>query len=224
MGIGTNVENIKEEIYQATQRAGREYTDVRLIAASKYATVPQIKQAFAAGVEDFGENRVQDGVTKMAAITEPIHWHFIGQLQTNKVKFVSTRFDMIHSLDRQSVADKLIELHCQKPVLVQVNIGREPQKGGVFPEELFAFLDGLAGRLPVAGLMTIPPRDNDKEASRPYFKAMWQLFTKTKEKGFLGVSMEQLSMGMSNDFSVAIEEGATMIRVGQRLFLSGGYK
>jgi len=190
------------------------------LAVTKTVPPEVIAQAVSCGLTLFGENRVQEALPKIERFPQA-EWHLIGRLQTNKVRAVVSRFALIHSLDRWKLAAELQERAKQQGqtvrVLVQVNIGREPQKGGVLPEEVPDFLREVAqlSHLRVEGLMAIPPAACDPEEARPYFRAMYQLF---RSIDIPGIEMKTLSMGMSADYVVAVEEGANLVRVGSLLF------
>lgn len=209
---------IHARMQRAAKRSGR--TDVRLVAVSKTVPAETIGEALQLGLSVFGENRVQEALPKIAAFPAA-EWHFIGRLQTNKAKEVAGQFSIIQSLDRWRLAEALQNaaesLGRPLRVLLQVNIGEEGQKGGIRPAELSDFLTDITklSHLQVNGLMTIPPYSDDPEEVRPYFREMQRLFAGCRVPG---VSMNYLSMGMSNDFEVAIEEGANLVRVGSALF------
>jgi pyridoxal phosphate enzyme (YggS family) len=213
--IRANLERVQVAIADACRRAGRRPEDVVLIAVSKTVHVDRIREAIEAGIPSLGENRVQEAKEKVAALGRPVPWHLVGSLQTNKARDAVRIFDWIHSLDRPELAAELDRRAHQAEHLVQallqVNLGDEPQKGGLAPAELKALLD-TARSLPnlrVRGLMAIPPAVPASEA-RAYFRRLREL------RDELG--LEHLSMGMSADFEVAIEEGATMVRVGTAIF------
>lgn len=214
--IRANLEGVHERIARACERAGRKPDDILLIAVSKTVEIERIRLAVAAGVKALGENRVQEAKEKVAALGRPVPWHLIGSLQTNKARDAVQLFDWIHSVDRGELARELDRRAHQSErslkVLVQVNVGEEPQKGGVQPSELKSLLDAMAGlrNLDVRGLMCIPPAAETAEASRPWFKRLRELRD--------AAGLEHCSMGMSGDFEVAIEEGATMVRVGTAIF------
>jgi pyridoxal phosphate enzyme (YggS family) len=214
--IRANLESIEERVARACERAGRKPEDVLLIAVSKTVDVERIRVAVAAGVRALGENRVQEAKEKVAVLGRPVPWHLIGSLQTNKAKDAVLLFDWIHSVDREELGrelDRRAHQHERRvKVLVQVNVGEEPQKGGVHPEGLDDLLAGLTAfpNLDVRGLMCIPPGAETAEASRPWFKRLRALRDAAR--------LEHCSMGMSGDFEVAIEEGATMVRVGTAIF------
>jgi hypothetical protein len=214
--IRANLEGVHERVARASERASRKPDDVLVIAVSKTVGIERIRLAVAAGVKALGENRVQEAKEKVAALGRPVPWHLIGSLQTNKARDAVHLFDWIHSVDREELARELDRRAHQSgrsvKVLVQVNVGEEPQKGGVPPSELKSLLDAMAGlgNLDVRGLMCIPPAAETAEASRPWFKRLRELRD--------AAGLEHCSMGMSGDFEVAIEEGATMVRVGTAIF------
>ncbi len=214
--IAANIESVRERIARAAERAGRRPEDVLLIGVSKTVDVGRISQALQAGLPALGENRVQEAKEKIAGLGRPVPWHLIGHLQTNKVRDALALFDLIHSLDRLELARE-----CNRRVgatgatveaLVQVNVSGEASKGGFEPEQLGGALEAIAGlgHVRVRGLMTIPPPVARAEEARGWFRALAEL---GKRYG-----LEELSMGMSADFEVAIEEGATMVRIGTAIF------
>ena len=214
--IGTNLERVRERIARAAERSGRRGGDVVLIGVSKTVEVERIQQAVAAGVPALGENRVQEAQGKIAALGRPVPWHLIGHLQTNKVREALELFDLVHSLDRLDLATELDRRARQRgravAALVQVNVGGEHNKGGFEPDAVPAALDAIAklDHIDVRGLMTIPPISERADDARGWFRALAQLGKR--------VGLADLSMGMSADFEVAIEEGATMVRVGTAIF------
>ncbi len=214
--IRANLERVRERMARAAERAGRRPEDVLLIGVSKTVDVERIRQAIAAGVTALGENRVQEARDKIAVLGRPVAWHLIGHLQTNKVRDALDLFDVVHSLDRLELArecDRRAGARGErKAALIQVNVGGETQKGGFAPEALEAALEEIARleHLDVRGLMTIPPVVERAEDARPWFRALAEL---AKRHG-----LGELSMGMSADYDVAIEEGATMVRVGTAIF------
>ena len=214
--IATNLERVRERLARAAERAGRRPDDVLLIAVSKTVDVERIRAAVAAGVTALGENRVQEAKTKIAELGRPAAWHLIGHLQTNKVKDALPLFDVIHSLDRLELARE-IERRAAAPgqmvdALLQVNVAAEASKGGVGPDAVGETLDaiGKLAHVRVRGLMTIPPEVEHAEDSRPWFRRLRELAERH--------GLRELSMGMSGDFEVAVEEGATMVRVGTAVF------
>jgi pyridoxal phosphate enzyme (YggS family) len=194
---------------------------VTVLAATKDRSPQEIRAALIAGIKHIGENYVQEAEKKKAQIPEPATWHMIGHLQKNKARKAALLFDWIQTVDSLELAQKLNQAALQAgkilPVLIEVNIGREPQKSGVLPEGVFPLAQALKGlpNLRLRGLMAIPPAPKNPEDSRPYFRAMRKLFEELKKEGF---DLDTLSMGMSADWEVAIEEGATMIRLGTALF------
>jgi len=197
---------------------------VTLLAAVKGRSPEEIRAAIRAGIRHVGENYVQEAERKRPLVPEPASWHMIGRLQRNKARRALQVFDWLGTLDSLSLAQRLERLLSQQdrklPVLVQVNIGREPQKAGVPPEDVPEFVREVASlpHLQVRGLMAIPPIPQRPEDSRPYFREMRRLFDGLAAEKIPGVAMEVLSMGMSADWEVAVEEGATMIRLGTALF------
>jgi pyridoxal phosphate enzyme (YggS family) len=214
--VKANLETVKSRIERACRKAGRDPGEVLLIAVSKTVELDRIRAAVTAGVAALGENRVQEARDKVAALGHPVPWHLIGSLQTNKAKDAVQLFDWIHSVDRLELAQELDRrAHAaDRKVhgLLQVNLGEEPQKGGAAPGDVKQLLDAMAGlrHLEIRGLMAIPPMVPDAETARPYFRRLRELREAT--------GLEHLSMGMSADYEVAIEEGATMVRVGTSIF------
>jgi len=224
MDIATNLNRIRSEIAAACRRYGRDPLTVRLLAVSKTHPAEAVQEAFAAGQLLFGENYVQEFLAKAEAVKAPVQWHFIGHLQSNKVKYLPEKVSLIHSVDRLSLAEE-ISLQWGKrgmtaDILVEVNLGVEASKSGVNETELEPLLRQLATlpHLAVRGLMTIPPWLDDPEAVRPYFRRLYELARQVDTLALPGVTMHELSMGMSHDFAVAIEEGATLVRIGTAIF------
>ena len=221
--IAENLVEVRERISRAIQKSGREPDSVRLITVSKQISVDRIEEARVAGAVVFGENKIQEAIPKIEQVgAEEISWHFIGHLQKNKIKFLDERFDLIHSVDSFELAEKIAKhYHSENRVqriLLQVNVSGEAAKFGMEPKELenqmaeFFQLQGIQ----VEGLMTIPPFDSDPENSRRHFSRLRELREQYEKQN--GLPLNQLSMGMSNDFEVAIEEGATLVRVGTAIF------
>jgi PLP dependent protein len=221
--IAENLVEIWEKISQTIQKSGREPGSVRLITVSKQVSVDRIEEARLAGAAIFGENKIQEAIPKIVQMEwGGVSWHFIGHLQKNKIKFLDEHFDLIHSVDSFELAEKIAG-HCHSEnrvqrVLLQVNVSGEAAKFGMEPGELeesildFSRLQGVQ----VEGLMTIPPFDSDPEKSRRHFSRLRELRDKCEGKS--GLSLHELSMGMSHDFQIAIEEGATLVRVGTAIF------
>ena len=221
--IAENLAEVWERICQAIQKSGRDPDSVHLVAVSKQVGMAQIEEARIAGAVIFGENKIQDAVPKIDQMgSEGISWHFIGHLQKNKVKFLGEHFDLIHSVDSLELAEK-IAAQCQtenrvQSVLLQVNVSGETAKFGMEPGELekqmvaFSRLKGIR----VEGLMTIPPYHPNPENSRRHFSRLRGFRDQCEKQNRL--SLHKLSMGMTNDFEVAVEEGATLVRVGTAIF------
>jgi hypothetical protein len=214
--IRANLERVQAVIAAACRRAGRSPDGVLLIAVSKTMPAERVKAAVEAGAAALGENRVQEAKDKIEALGHPVPWHLIGHLQTNKAKDAVQLFDCIQSVDRLDLA-KEINRRAEAAgrtvdALVEVNLGEESQKGGARPDEVKALLEAIAalGRVRVRGLMAIPPASADPEATRPHFRRLRAL------RDLAG--LEHLSMGMSADYAVAVEEGATIVRVGTAIF------
>ncbi|MBQ6234296.1 MAG: YggS family pyridoxal phosphate-dependent enzyme [Clostridia bacterium] len=221
--IRENLESVREAMSLACQRSGRKESDVTLIAVTKFVEIARIREAVDAGVTEIGENRAQEFTEKLNFYKQnQLRAHFIGQLQTNKVKYVCGKADLIQSVDREPLLDA-IRAYAERngvtqDILIEVNIGREAQKGGISPEALPALLDRIAGQnnVRLRGLMCVPPAI-EKEAVRPYFREMRMLFERV-QRTYPDLSIDTLSMGMSHDFDTAIEEGATTVRVGTAIF------
>ena len=223
--IKENLARIQDRIVRAARKAGRDPDSIRLVAVSKRMAIDRIREAIDAGQRLFGENFIQEAQEKINLLPQDISWHFIGHLQSNKAKTAARLFNVIETVDRAKVAG-LLARHAAADnrkigVLIQVNIGREAQKAGVMPEDVEPLLHEITQytSLVVKGLMTIPPFFPDQEQVRPYFRKMRQLAEELQRKGFFsGQQQVELSMGMSGDFEAAIEEGATLIRVGTAVF------
>lgn len=224
MSIWENYLTIRENMERAAAAAGRGADSVKLIAVTKFVEEARIAQALDCGITSVGENRVQELTGKLEFFrARGAEVNLIGQLQTNKVKYIIGKVDMIQSVDRLALAQEIDRLAVREgmvqDVLIEVNIGGEAQKGGIAPDELPGFLEMVSAMngIRVKGLMCIPPAVGE-DGARPYFARMRTLFETLGSKKLPNVSMEQLSMGMSGDYMAAIAEGATMIRVGTALF------
>mgnify|MGYP003978244441 FL=1 len=212
-------------IDEAAQKAGRSPDSIRLISVSKQVSSGKIIEAYQAGSKCFGENKVQEAVSKIDEINaQDISWHFIGHLQKNKIKYLDSRFELIHSIDSLSLAEK-ISTYCEgqnqrQAVLLQVNVSGEEAKFGMTPAQLEDQLSsfGQLKGIQVQGLMTIPPQNPEAENSRQYFSALRVLRDKFQAMNIEGVELKELSMGMTNDYLIAVEEGATLVRVGTAIF------
>lgn len=224
MDIGENIVRVRERMAAACARTGRRPEDVRLVAVSKTIPAERIRQAYEAGLRDFGENRVQEAEAKRPALANlDITWHLVGHLQTNKARAARELFQYIQSVDSLRLAERLnrVALPGQRlPVLLEVNLGNEPTKSGAREEEVLRLAEGvsLLPTLELRGLMVVPPFFDDPEGARPFFRRLRELAELIQSRNLPGVSMGELSMGMSHDFEVAIEEGATMVRIGTAIF------
>lgn len=222
--IKENLEYVENRISEACKRAGRDRSEVTLIAVSKTKPVSDIREAMACGITVFGENKVQEMRDKHNEITEPLSWHMIGHLQANKVKYLPGVACMIHSVDNKKLANE-IEKQASKhdivmDVLVEVNMAHEDTKFGLSPDEAIDFVKEISvlPHLNIRGFMTIAPYTEDPESNRVYFRGLRELKDKVNELNIPGVKMDTLSMGMTGDYEVAIEEGATFVRVGTGIF------
>jgi pyridoxal phosphate enzyme (YggS family) len=222
--IKNNLEIINEKIKKAALKANGNPEEIKLVAVTKTATIEQIKEAISAGVKIIGENKVQEAKEKYQILTADMEWHLVGHLQTNKVKYAIEIFDCIHSVDSIKLAKEIDRRSLQfgktTNVLVEVNVSGEETKYGIKPEEVEPFLKEISefSRIRVRGLMTIAPIAEDKEEVRPYFRKLRELSKKIKKKNINNVKMDYLSMGMTEDFETAIEEGANMVRIGRGIF------
>lgn len=224
-----NFRQVEENIRRACGRAGRDPGDVTLIAVSKTKPVELLREAYDLGTRVFGENKVQEIVEKYEALPKDIHWHMIGHLQRNKVKYIIDKVDLIHSVDSVRLAET-IEKEAAKHdltanILLEVNVAEEESKFGLKVEEVDQVVDEIAkfSHIKVCGLMTIAPFVENPEENRPYFRRLRNLSVDIGGKNVDNVTMSILSMGMTNDYEVAVEEGATMVRVGTGLFGARDY-
>ncbi len=227
--IAENLAEVEERVRIACERAGRNREMVTLIAVSKTKPVSDVREAMAAGARVFGENKVQEIREKTEAIQEPLQWHMIGHLQANKVKYLPGKVCMIHSVDNLKLAETIEKEFAKQDmvidILCEVNMAGEDTKFGLTPEATEDFIRELTAfpHLRVRGLMTIAPFTEEPESNRQYFRGLRELMQRINEKGILPVPMDCLSMGMTGDFEVAIEEGATMVRVGTGIFGERNY-
>jgi len=223
--IADNIGRVRERIAAACARAGRRPEEVKLVAVSKTVPPERIRQAYDAGLRDFGENRVQEASAKRPPLADlDATWHLVGHLQTNKARDARELFQYIHSVDSLRLAEKLDKAAVSGggwlPVLLEVNLGEEPSKSGARGGEVLQLAEGV-GLLPtleLRGLMVIPPFFEDPEQARPFFRRLRELAAMIQSRKLPGVFMRELSMGMSHDFEVAIEEGATLVRIGTAIF------
>ncbi|MGI6086191.1 MAG: YggS family pyridoxal phosphate-dependent enzyme [Acetivibrionales bacterium] len=216
--------HVRQSIYEAAQKSGRKPEDVLLLGVTKTVDIDIMQKAYDLGVLNFGENRVQEYMRKADNINRNCYWHIIGRLQTNKVKYLDQRITLIHSLDRIELA-QAIQMRGEKldhtfPVLVQVNVSGESTKAGIHPDELRSFLLAISkmGNIKVKGLMTMAPYTEEPEEVRHIFKKIKQLSVDIDREKVENINMDELSMGMSGDYEIAIEEGSTIVRIGSALF------
>ena len=211
---------VQARVGAAVYKAGRDASSIRLVLASKMQPSEAIRAAANAGARDFGENYVQEAIAKRAELSDltEIRWHLIGHLQTNKVKVAASGFALIHSVDSVRLAEALARAQPSPRVhaLIEVNLGGEASKTGVAPDGVAAILDAARDKLEIDGLMTIPPPASTAEAARPFFAQLRELRDRLATQS--GYALSELSMGMSDDFEVAIEEGATIVRIGRAVF------
>jgi pyridoxal phosphate enzyme (YggS family) len=221
--ISANIDSIRQRIASAAKRAGRDPLSIKLMAVTKTVEPERIGKAIEAGLIMLGENYVQEAKDKIAAIGDAAQWHMIGHLQTNKAKYAVKLFDCVHSVDRLELAQELNkragQINRRLNILIEVNSGEE-SKSGIQKSQALELVSHVAllPNLIVSGLMTMAPYSDNPEDSRPYFKALRDLRDDINNAGIAGISMDELSMGMTDDFEVAIEEGATIIRVGRAIF------
>lgn len=225
-----NLAEVQSRVEQACKKAGRDVAEVTLIAVSKTKPVTDLQEIYNAGVRDFGENKVQEMCDKMEKMPKDINWHMIGHLQRNKVKYIVGNVALIHSVDSYRLAEE-INIQAKKkgivvPILVEVNIADETTKFGVSKEDAMELVRQIASldALSIKGLMTIAPYVVDPEENRAYFRKIKELSVDIDNQNIDNVSMDILSMGMTGDFEVAIEEGATMVRVGTGIFGKRDYQ
>lgn len=224
MDVAGNIGRIREVVAQAAAKSGRSPGAVRLMAVTKTVDDERIAAALRAGVDIIGENYVQEAKRKIEALGKSVEWHLIGHLQTNKAKVAVHLFDMIHSVDRLELAAELDRRAATAgrvmKILIEVNVAGEATKSGVPLADALDLVRRVAPltNLSIRGLMTMPPWFDDPEEARPFFRALAQLRNRITAEGIPGVAMDELSMGMTGDYAVAVEEGATIIRVGRGLF------
>ena len=222
--IRNNLETIRNRIAKACTESGRDPADVRLVAVSKVKSAELVNAAFVAGQQVFGESYVQEFRDKAEGVTHPVEWHFVGALQSNKVKYLRGQVALIHSVDRLSLAREINrqwkKIDAVVPVLLQVNVGDESSKAGCDIDKLNELARRVAElpHLQIQGLMCLPPYCTDPEQVRPYFHRLRELAAGIDGQHIPRVMMKELSMGMSGDFEVAIEEGATLVRIGTAIF------
>jgi hypothetical protein len=215
--VAVSYQEVIDRIAAAAERSDRDPSDITLVAVSKSKPVSDIRGLYEAGHRDFGENRAQEMVDKAGLLPDDIRWHFVGALQTNKTRLVRPITHLLHSMDRESLAFSWAKgIGLAPPVLIQVNTGSEPQKAGAERDQAATLLETLLGLgVEVRGLMAIPPLSEDAEQMRPHFRALRRMRDQLME---LHGQVRELSMGMTDDFEIAIEEGASLIRVGRAIF------
>lgn len=224
MSVCENYKEVDERVRRACEKSGRKREDVTLIAVSKTKPISMIEELYAMGVRDFGENKVQEMTAKEEALPKDIRWHMIGHLQRNKVKYIADKAEMIHSVDSVRLAEEInkeaLKKDCTVSVLIEVNVAKEESKYGVLPEETEKLVEEISkfSNISVQGLMTIAPYVENPEENRNIFRKLKNLSVDIERKKFNNVSMNVLSMGMTGDYEVAVEEGATHIRVGTGIF------
>ena len=222
--IKQNLAEVEEKICAACDRAGRDRNEVTLIAVSKTKPVEMLEACMEQGITVFGENKVQELCEKYEVLPKNLHWHMIGHLQRNKVKYITDKVEMIHSVDSlrlaQAISDDAVKKGVNVNILIEVNVGEEDSKFGLKTEETESLVRQVAElpNISIKGLMTIAPYTEVQEENRTIFRTLKQLSVDIDRKNIDNVSMNVLSMGMTGDYEVAIEEGATMIRVGTGIF------
>jgi pyridoxal phosphate enzyme (YggS family) len=225
--LKSRLEKIDDRIKKAANSCGRDPGSIRLVAVSKTMPAGKIQKAFDSGALIFGESYIQEAMEKINALsstTESVLWHFIGRLQTNKAKYAVKYFDLIHSVDNLKLAKELSKqakkIDKIQKILVQVNTGEELSKSGVYEKDAVDLITSISQieNLSVKGLMTIPPFYNEPEKVRPFFASLRSLADTVRNKNLPNVHMDELSMGMTGDFEVAIQEGATLVRIGTAIF------
>lgn len=222
MDIASNIQDIRERVNRAAERTGRDPSSIQLMGVSKTQSAEAVSSAVTAGLTLFGENKIQEAKIKIPQCPPQASFHFIGHLQSNKAKDAVRLFSMVQGVDSLAIAEELNKRADQQarhlPILIEVNVAGEASKFGYSPTALLNDLDQLIElpRLEIHGLMTIPPFSPDPERSRPYFQRLVELQKSCEDR--LGVPLPELSMGMSGDFEIAIEEGATIVRVGTAIF------
>ncbi len=224
--LAVRLADVSARLATAAQRSGRQPEEVRLIAISKTHPATTIKQLCQLGATDFGENRVQEAAAKILRIgRDNVCWHLVGHLQANKARRAVNLFDVIHSLDTPELAQRLERVCVEEsreslPILIQVDLGHEETKSGIDESELTHLVENIGPltHLKLIGLMTLPPFFDDPEQSRPFFRRLRELRDELNQRGVFGERIGELSMGMTHDFEVAIEEGATVVRIGTAIF------
>lgn len=229
MDIANRIHEVRRRILDAAKRAGRDEKEITLVAVSKTQPAEVLVGAYNEGIRIFGENKVQELIEKYPAL-QNVSWHLVGHLQKNKVKYIVDKVSLIHSLDSVELAEEINKRAKASGkvvnVLIQINIGKEETKSGIYEEDLEDFTEKLSeyDGIRILGIMAIPPASENPEDSRKYFRRMRELFEKLKNKKHDNFDIKYLSMGMTNDFEIAIEEGANIVRVGTGIFGERNYK
>ena len=228
--VAENYRYVLKKVEEACARSGRDPKDVTLIAVSKTKPIEMIEEAMEAGARVFGENKVQELCDKYEQLPKDLHWHLIGHLQRNKVKYIVDKAELIHSVDSLKLAEEIskeaLKKNVEVNILIEVNVAEEESKFGVSVEETLALVEEIA-KLPgihIQGLMTIAPYTTDPEENRPVFRTLKKLAVDIKKKNIDNVCMDVRSMGMTGDYQVAVEEGATLVRVGTGIFGERNYE
>lgn len=222
--IAENIEYIRSRIALAAEKSGRTPEDIRLIAVTKTVDIERMKEAIECGLTDLGENKVQEIQWKYEELGSDYDWHLIGHLQTNKVKFIVDKVKLIHSVDSEKLAleinDRASKIEKCIDILLEVNISGEESKFGLNPKDVIEVIENISklSNIKVRGLMTIAPNVENPEENRKYFKEMKKLFVDIENEKIDNVSMDYLSMGMTNDYEIAVEEGANIVRIGTGIF------
>ena len=230
MSIESNIKKIKDEITSICNDCGRNPEDVNLMAVTKTVDVDAVLEAIEAGITDVGENKPQELARKYEVIGDKVNWHLIGTLQTNKVKYIIDKVTMIHSLDREALCEE-IQKRAEKidriiDCLVQVNISKEDSKHGLYEEDVIDFITNISNKytnIRIKGLMTMAPFTENEDEVREVFRSLKNLSLDIDKLNIPNVSMKYLSMGMSNDYKIAVEEGSTIVRVGTSIFGERNY-
>ena len=227
--LKNNLTNVEQHIKEACERSGRSLSEVCLVAVSKTKPKEMLMEVYDCGIRQFGENYVQEMVDKVESLPKDITWHMIGHMQRNKVKYVVGRAAMIHSVDSErlaaAISEEAVKKNIVQDILVEVNVAGEENKFGVTCEDASAFIENIAQlkNIRIRGLMTSAPFVDNPEDNRKYFKQLKQLLVDINQKNIDNVCMDVLSMGMTNDYTVAVEEGATHVRVGTAIFGARDY-
>jgi hypothetical protein len=222
--ISANINKIRQRIAAAAAKCHRAPDEIKLMAVTKTVAPSAIAQAIDAGVTMLGENYVQEAKEKIAVMERPVQWHMIGHLQTNKAKYAVNLFDYVHSVDRLELAQEINKraglINRKINILIEINVSGEKTKNGLPAAEAVGLIRNvsLLENLSIKGLMTMAPYSTDPENSRPYFSALKNLQKNIRSEGIAGIQMDELSMGMTDDFEIAIEEGATIVRIGRAIF------